>query len=255
MPGRTIPTSLKAGEAHLWLFILEQFIPVKTDWEQLLSEEERTRSKRFITERDRKRFVARRGILRQLLGYYCGLDPARVSYQADPNGKLYLPSNHLSFNLSKSGERVAYVFSLEKETGVDIEQPRPFTDLSLLAKRAFSQEERAALAELPPSSQVEAFYHTWTQKEAFIKATGMGLKQALEDFSVSVDPGKPGKLLSIKGNRDRLSNWKMTCFKPEEGLHVAVCIRSKADLHVSMFVPDPGDFISFVSSGKKAHSV
>ena len=248
MPSRSTITPLKLGEAHLWLFNLEQLLPVKTDWERPLSSEEIARANRFIADRDRKRFLARRGILRQLLGNYCGLEPAEVSYQADPNGKLYLPSNSLSFNLSKSGDRIAYVFSLEKDAGVDIEQARPFTDLSLLAKRAFSQEEQAALAKLPPSLQVEAFYHTWTQKEAFIKATGMGLRKPLEDFSVCVDPDKPGKLISIKRVRDSLADWKMACFKPEEGLQVAVCIRTKSDLQVTVYLPEIRDFVFPVSS-------
>ena len=188
---------LKPGEVHLWLFNLDQPAQPHQDWERVLSAEEIARSKRFIADKDRKRFITRRGILRQLLGQYCGVEPAEVSFQANQNGKLSLSNHPVAFNLSKSENRIAYVFTLEKAAGVDIEQILPLPDLSLLAKRTFSQQELADLAGLPQALQLEAFYHTWTQKEAFIKAKGLGLRQPMKDFSVSVDPTSPGRVMSI----------------------------------------------------------
>ena len=158
----------------MWLLALDPASPDRQDWEKLLSSEEVARSKRFILEMDRLLFTARRGILRQLLGQYCGIDPASIRYQANPHGKLSLPSSRISFNLSKSQNKVACVFTLEEEAGVDIEQVRPHADISSLAKQFFSPEEQAGLRGLGPEAQVDAFYHTWTQKEAFIKTLGEG---------------------------------------------------------------------------------
>ncbi len=217
--------------------------------------EEINRADRYRFNKDRARFVMRRGILRQLLGRYCDIDPVKIKYQVNQYGKPGLPSNPVSFNLSKSGDRIAYVFTLEKDAGVDIEQIRAHTDLALLAKRNFSQEEQAELDSLPPSLRVEAFYHTWTQKEAFIKAKGLGLSQSLEDFSVSVDPGKPGRLISVKNLADEVSGWKMACFKPASDCWLALCVRTEKKIDVQVKVGDMSDFLRSVSSGNSSQSV
>ena len=150
---------LNMGEAHLWLFTLEFIAPINGIWECLLLAEEISRSKRFVADRDRNRFVTRRGILRQLLGSALGIDPIDVNYKTDVNGKLSIPSCTLSFNLSTCEDRVAYLFTLEKDIGVDIEQVRILPELPLVIKSWFSLKEQAELAALPYPLQVEAFYH------------------------------------------------------------------------------------------------
>ncbi|MGA2502655.1 MAG: AMP-binding protein [Anaerolineales bacterium] len=47
--------------------------------------------------------------------------------------------------------------------------------------------------------------------KALVILQGMGLRQPLADFSVSVDPDKPGKLISINSCPDKPSDWKMSC--------------------------------------------
>jgi 4'-phosphopantetheinyl transferase len=247
--------SIKPGEVQVWLFTLAEPYGETLTWSRLLSIEEINRAERYRFKKDRVRFIARRWILRQLLGQYCNIDPARISYQLNSFGKPGLASNQLSFNLSKSGDRMAFGFTLEKDVGVDIEQTRPHTNLSLLAKRSFSQEEQGELEALPPSLQVEAFYHTWTQKEAFIKAKGIGLSQPLEDFSVSVDPGKPGRLISLKDYPEEVSRWKMASFKPGADCWMAVCVRADREIEVLVKVADVSDFVRSVSSGNSSQSV
>jgi 4'-phosphopantetheinyl transferase len=237
----TLP--IKPGEVHVWLFDLAEACEENLTWGRLLSGEETDRSDRYRFETDRQRFIARRGILRQLLGRYCGLNPSRIHYHVNPYGKLSLMSNLLFFNLSNSQNRIAFVFTLEKDIGVDIEQVRPMTDHSLMAERFFSQEEQTGLSALPAPIQTEAFYHIWTQKEAFIKAHGKGLSWPLKDFSVSVEPNKPGRLLSIKGGSDGTSSWQMFCTKPEADWRVAVCIRAETEINVLGYKPKLSDFL------------
>lgn len=221
---------LEQGEVHFWLFDLDHLSREIPAWERLLSAEEVTRSKHYKFDRDRLRFVARRGILRQLLGRYIGKNPAGISYHTSPYGKLSLPSHPLSFNLSTSQNRMAFVFTLEKDVGVDIEQVRPIPEISKLAERWFSQAEQAGLSALAPDVQAEAFFHIWTQKEAFIKAHGEGLSLPLKDFSVSVNPDKPGRLLSFIINQsDEACHWQMTSAIPEKGWRAAVCLRAEAE--------------------------
>jgi 4'-phosphopantetheinyl transferase len=183
------------------------------------------------------------------------MDPAGINYLIDPYGKLSLPSHPLCFNLSDSHNRIALAFTLETDVGVDIEQVHPLPDLSRMVERWFSPEERIGLAALAPAVQVEAFYHIWTQKEAFIKAHGEGLSWRLKDFSVSIDPNKPGRLLSIKGTSDEISLWKITSTNPEAGCRVAVCVRAEADMEILWHMPEMADFVSSVTSWNSSISV
>jgi 4'-phosphopantetheinyl transferase len=240
--------SLKPGEIHVWLFDLDDPCQTHPTWVQLLSAEEASRSKCFKFDKDRLRFVARRGILRQLLGRYIDMSPASITYQTNPYGKLSFPSHALSFNLSSSQDRLAFAFALEKEVGVDIEHVRPLPDLSRLVEYWFSPEECVSLATLAPADQLDAFYHVWTQKEAFIKAHGEGLTFPLKDFSVSVDPYKPGRLLSIKGGLDDASLWKIASYVLEAGWRVAVCVRAEADPKFLWYKPDLTNFVSSLTS-------
>jgi 4'-phosphopantetheinyl transferase len=235
---------LKPGEVHVWLFDLDdlgQGLPV---WEQLLSEDEIWRSKRYHFEQDRQRFVARRGLLRQLLGHYCGTAPEEITYRTNQFGKLSMSSQPVHFNLSASQNRVAFAFTLGKEVGVDIEQVRLLPELDRMAEHWFSPAERVSLFALSPEMQLDAFYHVWTQKEAFIKAHGEGLSLPLQDFSVSVDPDLPGRLLSIRDDAEEVSVWKMDTGAPVSGWRIAVCFQTESEQEIRWYMPDIANFLS-----------
>ena len=58
--------------------------------------------------------------------------------------------------------------------GVDIEQysARPYEGI---AKSLFSEQEFNEFKKVPPALKPAVFFHVWSQKEAFIKACGLGL--------------------------------------------------------------------------------
>lgn len=232
---------LRPGEIHLWMVELEDPCQVNPGWEQVLSAEEVERSQRYRFEKDRLRFISRRAILRRLLGAYTGTNPASIRYSTSPHGKLSLASRSLSFNLSKSQDRIVYTFAPGDEVGVDVEHVHPLQDLDRLAARWFSLQEQADMLALVPEWQADAFYHVWTQKEAFIKAQGEGLNWQLKDFSVCVDPNQPARLMSIKGDPAEASHWKMAGKASKDGWRVAVCLHSHADPLVCWFTPPLDD--------------
>jgi 4'-phosphopantetheinyl transferase len=86
---------------------------------------------------------------------------------------------------------------------------------------------------------LESYYHVWTQKEAFMKASGEGLTYPLGDFCVSADTHKAGRLLSIK-NEDA-SHWKMITLS-EPGWRVAACIQSECSPKVNYYKATIQDF-------------
>jgi 4'-phosphopantetheinyl transferase len=54
-----------------------------------------------------------------------------------------------------------------------------------------ADEERAALAAVPPSGRARAFLVAWTRKEAVTKAKGDGLRVRFGDVVVATDPAAP----------------------------------------------------------------
>ena len=216
---------LQPGEVHAWLFDLDGDIGAVAG-EQALSPQEYERARRFKFDLDRRRFITRRGILRHLLAHYLDMDPASIIYITNPYGKLSLAGNALVFNLSHSQGRAAFELGLYPSVGVDLEQVRPLPDLAALSARWFSPRELVEIATLPSDIQTEAFFYAWTQKEAYIKARGMGLSVPLEQFSVAVDPRQPGGLVEIKG-------WQMAACSPEPGWRAAVCAQSESAVKVT----------------------
>jgi 4'-phosphopantetheinyl transferase len=250
------PTSiLKPGEIHIWLFDLDDPNQDSSVWEGLLSVEEASCSKRYRFNQDRLRFVVRRGILRQLLADYTSLEPSAITYHTNPYGKLSLPSHPLKFNLSSCQNRVIFTFMLENELGVDLEQVRPLTELNQMVKHWFSPAEQASLFALAPDLHKEAFFHIWTQKEAFLKAHGEGLSLPLQDFSVSVNPKRPGGVLSIRNGTEEVSDWKMYTYELATGWRAAVCAETELNMDVLWHKPELVDFETKVTSMKMSISV
>jgi phosphopantetheine--protein transferase-like protein len=108
----------------------------------------------------------------------------------------------IEFNLSHSGDLVAYVVS-DRPVGIDIERIRSM-DLSGIVQRFFAPSEFAAWQNLPQSEQEAAFFRTWTVKEAYLKAIGTGLHTPLSEVEVSIDQDLP-IILQAPGSE----NWQL----------------------------------------------
>lgn len=188
---------LGRDEVHVWRIALQAPAEHVERVAALLDADERERAARFHFERDRTAFVVARGALRVLVGGYVAEAPEHLVFGYRERGKPYLekPAGALRFNLAHSGEVGLLAFSRDRELGVDVEQRRPLDDLRSLARVSFSANECAALLDVPPHDQLDAFFACWARKEALIKATGEGVSQ-LAGFDVSLRPGEPARLLS-----------------------------------------------------------
>jgi len=209
------------GEIHVWHAALDREKKVIGQLEATLSLEEKARADRFHFVNDRNRFVVARGLLRELLGGYLHQAPASLEFSYGQHGKPSLSgenaSSGLNFNLSHSSGHVVYAIARERNLGIDVEHVRPESAGEDIAQRYFSAREVSDLRTLPPEARVEGFFHCWTRKEAYLKATGMGLQIPLDRFSVSVLPEKPAEFL---GGVE--SHWHMAAYHPAEGYVAAV---------------------------------
>ena len=181
-----------------------------------LSAEERDRAGQFRFDRDRRRYVVRRGILRELIGSYLGREAADVAFVYNAYGKPVARDCNLHFNLSHSRGMALYAFCHGAAVGCDLEWRDPQFAAEQIPERFFSRDEVRALRSLPVSHQTEAFFNCWTRKEAYVKAAGQGLSIALDSFDVSLAPNESAVFL--RGG----DGWSIQSFSPMPGFQAAI---------------------------------
>lgn len=197
--------------------------------EQLLAVDERARAGRFHFERDRRRFIAARGQLRTILGRYVGVDPRALVFSYGLRGKPFLARFEtigLKFNLSHSGELALIAVTQDRDIGVDLEEIHSLGDAEQIAERFFSARENAVLCTLPKADRLEAFFHCWTLKEAYLKATGNGLARATNSFDVGFARGETARLLSVEGESEEALRWSLVGLAPARGYVGAVAVET-----------------------------
>jgi 4'-phosphopantetheinyl transferase len=220
---------LDSDEVHVWRVDLAVSASDVESLGQILSDDERARAVRFCFQKDGKNFTVARGILRILLGRYLTLEPSRVEFSYGPHGRPALAvqngSQELCFNISHSDGLALYAFTRNREIGIDLERIRPEMANDQIAERFFAPQEINALRALPSDRQLEAFFHCWTRKEAFVKAKGEGLSIPLDEFAVSLTPGEPAAIISIKGDAETASLWSLQALTPGAGYVAALAVK------------------------------
>jgi len=186
-----IPVSvprLLPGDVHIWWASLDQLGSRLPIFEEILSGDEKARAERFHFERDRNRFIARRGVLREILGRYLGIESSTLRFVHGKNGKPRLAekfaSGDIEFSLSHSNGVALYGFTRGRQIGVDIENIHDFPEMDQVSGQVFSRSEHESLRGLTGSKKTDVFFKCWTRKEALGKATGEGVTLPMDRISV-----------------------------------------------------------------------
>src|SRR5436305_2580468 len=98
---------IQGAEVHVWRTSLRQEPEVLRALSLTLTAEELERAGRFHFRKDRESFVVARGVLRDILGRYLGVQPGRIRFSYGVYGKPALAAETcgglpLRFNLSHS---------------------------------------------------------------------------------------------------------------------------------------------------------
>ena len=199
-PASPGPRGLAANDIAVWRANLDA--PPASVMQALvtmLSRDETERAQRFYFERDRRRFVVARAVLRILLGDYLGCAPHEVAFRYGPQGKPAvgigptigmpfrgvrgrlgepsLPANEprLHFNVAHSEDLALIAFTRGCEVGIDVERVRDIPDWESIAELSFAEQAIEHLRTAAPARRREEFFRAWTRQEAVLKALGMGL--------------------------------------------------------------------------------
>jgi len=191
--------SLSDDEVDVWRVSLAPLGSMVNDFRDHLSGQENDRAEKFKFQNDRERYILTHGLLRVILSLYADVAPEELRFTENPYGKpeLVHPSGlNLTFNLSHSHERALIGIARGRQIGVDIEYVKNDFEWKEIVERFFSPREIQMINALPKDLQHRAFFTCWTRKEAYVKATGMGLSLPLKEFDVSPVPGAATLLLS-----------------------------------------------------------
>ena len=182
---------------------------------EMLDDGETARAARFMRAANREEFVTAHGLKRVMLGQLLGTDPRALRFCVSPDGgkpELALPGRQdLRFNLSHSNGMVACAAAFGAELGIDVE-PRGRRVEPSVADHFFAPDEARWLAERPETKRDEDFMALWTLKEALVKASGLGLSQGLETFSMRPDPPRLLRHIGVvpSGHSGVFSQWNPT---------------------------------------------
>jgi 4'-phosphopantetheinyl transferase len=170
-PGESAP-SLGAESVHVWS------VPDDVDRRDLLAADELERADRLRHDGDRRRFVARRAGLRQVLAAYTGAQPEalvferwcqRCGHPAHGRPRLSTAAN-LSFSTaSRPGIAVVAVAARPMSIGVDVEVTAGF-DHDAVRRTALTPDELIQVDSTGSPTDVQL----WCRKEAAFKAQGIG---------------------------------------------------------------------------------
>lgn len=176
----------------------------------LLTALEQERADRFVTETLTRRSIVCRGVLRRYLSNRLGVPAAEIRFIAGPHGKPNLAPDYgasLEFNVSHSGNLAVIAAAVGRVVGVDVEAMDESVSRDELATRFFSARERQAYFAISESQRLAAFYRIWTCKEAYLKATGIGLSFPLGQFSVTAAIDEPPGLLHVDERPEEIQRW------------------------------------------------
>ena len=215
--------SLRTGVVHVWRCALDQEDNRLERLRRTLEPDELERASRFHFEKHRRHFIVARGFLRSVVARYLKTQPEALRFVYGAYGKPGLASEHgLRFNLSHSNEVALLAVTLDAELGVDVEHIRADFASEDIARRFFSRAEVETFNALPKEEQVAAFFRCWTRKEAYIKAIGKGLSQALDAFDVTLAPGAAPEL--TRAEDDDVSRWLLRDIHVGEGYAGALVV-------------------------------
>ncbi len=185
----------------------------------LIEEEERKRILHYRFWQDRQRSLLGHLLSRYAVMKEYNLTNKDIRIRRHTYGKPYIKDySQIHYNISHSGEWIVCAVD-SSIVGIDVQEHRGAK--SSLAKYYFSPREQNYLFSLGKDKQSVAFYNLWSMKEAYIKATGRGLSQPLDKFSI-VQEGENFCSVVEKEKKYFLRQYKI-----ENGYSLAVCSQTR----------------------------
>jgi len=228
---------LDEKSVHLWRISIDDYSQEISEYEHLLSEDERAWAGRFHFEADRRRYLISHGVLRTILGSYLNREPKSIRFRTNEAGKpeiIGVPGEQpITFNLSHSGATVLVGVASARRIGVDIELLKSGIDVVGIAEKHFTREELDTLRSKSDDDRYRSFYSLWTCKEAYLKAIGCGLSKGLKTFTLSEKENGWAISRGTSDGQRRTDHWTIRSLRLMDGYAAAVASEG-TDLDIVM---------------------
>lgn len=127
----------------------------------------------------RRSYMQSHAFKRRILSQVLRSDPLQIDFYTNLFGKPFLVKKgeqpDLFFNLSHTENLTVFIISSNHYTGIDVEKMTQKKDLEPLHKVLFHPEEmKEYLSPKDEESRRKFLFRTWTIKECFLKALGIG---------------------------------------------------------------------------------
>lgn len=149
----------------------------------VLSKEERCNANSFKIDYHKRFYILSRIILRLLLSKYIDIAPELINIHKNKYGKPFIKPAVLNFNISHSHQKLVVGISKCK-VGIDIEYVDLNFNFSEIIDIVLSANEKKIIKKLDYPIQYRQFFRYWTQKEALLKAIGIGLNLELHTIEI-----------------------------------------------------------------------
>jgi len=199
-----------------------------------LSEDERTRMRRFHAPHHRHAYLVSHALVRGALARELACDPSSLVFETNAFGKpeLVQPASaqRLEFNLSHTDGLCVVALSWQSKLGCDVEQLNRSGLEVEIARRFFTPEESDEIATHPSERQILRLLSYWTLKEAYIKAEGKGLSMGLDTFYFSLQESGPPRLMLKPGALQPSAAWQFKQVILRDRFLFALAIARKAGM-------------------------
>lgn len=239
--------SLNPSEIKVWYVRPEDFkdpalLEVFFSW---ISDAERDVLNKFRLEKHRHTYLVAHALLRGALSHTTGHPPTLWQFSTNAYNKPFIAQPHLSqalqFNLSHTDGLAVVCVTRMGVIGIDVERINQNVATSELAPEILSPEEYLDYVHQPEAEKQNRLLRYWTLKEAYIKATGLGLSAGLKTYAFDLDVGPQPKIRFLNEKRpdmlsDCPSNWKFwqTCLQSGHILAVGSYETSSLERSISI---------------------
>ena len=209
----------RPGELHLWPWTRAALRALPLAREDWLSQRELARLARLpaLLREDALRL---RCAVRRVLAAYLDAPPESLQFTYGDNGKPELVTQSaLWFSLSHAKGRALLAVSATSPIGVDVERiPHPPRDL--LAERMLGPQAWRSYRALNEVERGRAFALAWAEREAFVKALGVGVA---DGWGLCRSLFGPLPLRTDSAGSRRVAGWQLRAIQVGPGWVAAVC--------------------------------
>lgn len=220
-----------AQEIHLWCTFFAEIsdAALLEDYRRILTPAELRQERRFYFERDRKRYLVTRALVRTVLSRYVpAVAPEEWRFRENAYGRPEIDrdiaaASEIRFNLSHTHSLIVLALATGCELGVDVENATAREVSMDIAAGFFAPDEVTALGALPAHRRRQRFFEYWTLKESYIKARGMGLSIPLNEFSFEFPADDLIRIRIAPAQNDLPSRWHFWQFQLADDYVAALC--------------------------------